>query len=281
MVGQKVDISVLREIAREFREKILIMTHSVSSGHPGGSMSLVEIMLSLYFYKIRYNPKDPLWEDRDRVVISKGHATPVVYLTLAKAGFFDEEELMKGFRRLGSIFQGHVYTGVPGIEFNTGSLGQGLSAGIGIALSARYKRKDFNVYVILGDGEIQEGSIWEAAMFASHHKIDNLCAIIDYNKVQENGFVNEILSIEPLKDRWESFGWNYIEIDGHNFKEIFDALDAFTSSKGGGRPTVIVANTVKGKGVSFMEFRHNFHGRALTKEELEKALAELRGGQNE
>lgn len=278
MVRQRLDIPTLKEMAREIREKILIMTHNVNSGHPGGSMSLVEIMLSLYFYKIKYDPKNPEWDERDRVIISKGHATPVVYLTLAKAGFFDEEEVMKGFRRFGSIFQGHVYVGVPGIEFNTGSLGQGLSAGIGMALASRYKKKDFNVYVILGDGEIQEGSVWESAMFASHHQIDNLCAIIDYNKVQENGFVNEILSIEPLKDRWESFGWNYIEIDGHNFEEIFEALDAFTSSKGEGRPTVIVANTVKGKGVSFMEFKHTFHGRALNKEELEKALEELRGG---
>lgn len=278
MVRQKLDIPTLKEMAREIREKILLMTHSVNSGHPGGSMSLVEIMLALYFYKIKYDPKNPDWDERDRVIISKGHATPVVYLTLAKAGFFDEEEVMKGFRRFGSIFQGHVYIGVPGIEFNTGSLGQGLSAGIGMALASRYKKKDFNVYVILGDGEVQEGSVWESAMFASHHQIDNLCAIIDYNKVQENGFVNEILSIEPLKDRWEAFGWNYIEIDGHNFEEIFEALDAFTSSKGGGRPTVIVANTVKGKGVSFMEFKHTFHGRAPNKEELEKALQELRGG---
>ncbi len=277
MLKTKVDISYLKKLAREMRKKILIMTHEVNSGHPGGSMSLVEIMLSLYFYKIKYDTTNPLWDERDRVIISKGHATPVVYLTLAKAGFFDENDLMKGFRRFGSVFQGHVYTGVPGIEFNTGSLGQGLSAGIGIALSSRYKKKDFNVYVILGDGEIQEGSIWEAAMFASHHKIDNLCAIIDYNKIQENGFVNEILSIEPLKDRWESFGWNYIEIDGHNFEQIFEALDAFTSSKGQGKPTVIVANTIKGKGVSFMEYNHTYHGRALNKEELEKALQELEG----
>ncbi|MFN4245314.1 MAG: transketolase [Brevinematia bacterium] len=277
MIGTKVDISHLKELARDMRRKILIMTHEVNSGHPGGSMSLVEIMLSLYFYKIRYDVNNPLWDDRDRVVISKGHATPVVYLTLAKAGFFSEDDLMKGFRRFGSIFQGHVYVGVPGIEFNTGSLGQGLSVGIGMALSSRYKRKDFNVYVILGDGEIQEGSVWEAAMFASHHKIDNLCAIIDYNKVQENGFVNEILSIEPLKDRWNAFGWNYIEIDGHDFNEIFDALDGFTNAKGQGRPTVIVANTVKGKGVSFMEYNHSYHGRALNKEELEKALLELTG----
>lgn len=278
MIAQKVSVSELKEMAKEVREKILIMTHNVNSGHPGGSMSLVEIMLSLYFYKIKYNPNDPLWDDRDRVVISKGHATPVVYLTLAKAGFFREDDLMRGFRRFGYIFQGHVCSEVPGIEFNTGSLGQGLSAGIGMALSARYKKKDFNVYVILGDGEIQEGSIWEAAMFASHHKIDNLCAIIDYNKVQENGFVNDILSIEPLKERWEAFGWNYIEIDGHNFDQIFEALDAFTANKGCGKPTVIVANTVKGKGVSFMEYKHTYHGRAPNKEELEKALSELRGG---
>lgn len=278
MLGQKVSMENLKEMAKDIREKILIMTHNVNSGHPGGSLSLVEIMLSLYFYKIRYNPKDPNWEDRDRVVISKGHATPVVYLTLAKAGFFEEEEVMKGFRRLGYNFQGHVYTGVPGVEFSTGSLGQGLSAGIGMALAARYKNKDYNVYVILGDGEVQEGSVWEAAMFASFHKINNLCAIIDYNKIQQNGFVNEILSIEPLKDRWEAFGWNYIEIDGHNFDEIFQALDAFESSKVSGKPTVIVSNTIKGKGISFMEYNNAFHGRAPTKEELDRALQELRGG---
>ncbi|MCX8029193.1 MAG: transketolase [Brevinematales bacterium] len=281
MVGQKLDVEKLKQTAREVREKILIMTHEVNSGHPGGSMSLVEIMLSLYFYKLKYDPKNPDWDDRDRVIISKGHATPVVYLTLAKAGFFKEEDLMKGFRRFGHIFQGHVCVDVPGIEFNTGSLGQGLSAGIGMALGARYKKKDYSVYVILGDGEVQEGSIWEAAMFASHHRIENLCAIIDYNKVQENGFVNDILSIEPLKDRWESFGWNYIEIDGHNFNEIFDALDAFTSSRGSGKPTIIVANTVKGKGVSFMEYKHTFHGRAPNKEELDNALKELKGGNDD
>jgi transketolase len=149
-----------------------------------------------------------------------------------------------------------------------------------MALASRYKGIDFNVYVILGDGEIQEGSIWESVMFASHHRIDNLCAILDYNKVQENGFVNEILKIEPLKDRWESFGWNYIEIDGHDFDQLFEALDAFTSNKGSGKPTIIVANTVKGKGVSFMEYNHAFHGRAPNKEELEKALKELDGGDN-
>jgi len=279
MIEQKLSVKELKRLATEIRKKILLMTHKANSGHPGGSMSLVEILLALYFYKLRYDPKNPKWELRDRVVISKGHATPAVYAVLAKAGFFSEEEL-EGFRQFGSKLQGHVYFGVPGVEFNTGSLGHGLSAGIGMALASRYKGIDFNVYVILGDGEIQEGSIWESVMFASHHRIDNLCAILDYNKVQENGFVNEILKIEPLKDRWESFGWNYIEIDGHNFDQLFEALDAFTSNKGSGKPTIIVANTVKGKGVSFMEYNHAFHGRATNKEELEKALKELDGEDN-
>jgi len=279
MVGQRLGINELKNLANEIRKKILLMTYKVNSGHPGGSMSLVEVLLALYFYKLNYDPANPKWELRDRVIISKGHATPVVYSVLAKAGFFPEEEL-EGFRQFGSKLQGHVYFEVPGVEFNTGSLGHGLAAGIGMALSSRYKGVDFNVYVILGDGELQEGSIWESAMFASHHKIDNLCAILDYNKVQENGFVNEIVSIEPLKERWESFGWNYIEIDGHDFNQIFESLDAFTGNKGSGKPTIIVANTVKGKGVSFMEYKHTYHGKALNKEELERALKELNGVKN-
>ncbi len=272
---EEVDIARFKKMSVEFRKKILEMVYKANSGHPGGSMSLVEIMISLYFYKLRYNPKNPKWEDRDRIVISKGHATPVVYLTLAEAGFFPKEEL-ESFRKFNSMLQGHVYIGVPGIEFNTGSLGQGLSAGIGMALAARYKKKDFSVYVILGDGEIQEGSIWEAAMFASHHKVNNICAIIDYNKVQENGFVEKILSIEPLGDRWEAFGWNVLEIKGHDYEEIISALDKFDElKKSTDKPTVIVAHTVKGKGVSFMEYNHVFHGRAPNEEEFKKALAEL------
>jgi len=268
----KADIEELKKLAKEFRRQILEVTHAAGSGHPGGSLSAVEIFISLYGYKMKHNPKDPGWDDRDRLIISKGHCTPVAYVALAHYGYFPKEEL-KTFRKLGTRLQGHVHVYAPGIEFNTGSLGHGLSVANGLALGARMRGKKFKTYCLMGDGELQEGSVWEAAMNASHQKIDNICAIVDYNKVQQNGLVNEIKNLEPLAERWKSFGWEVTEIDGHDFSQLIKALDRSDSVKG--KPYVIIANTLKGKGVSFMELNPAWHGKAPNAEELKKALAEL------
>lgn len=248
------------------------MIAGAGSGHPGGSLSAVEILISLYYYKMRHKPGNPHWPLRDRFILSKGHACPVVYITLANAGYFPKEELST-FRRLGSRLQGHIYNGVPGVELSTGSLGQGLSVANGIALGAKVRDADFKVYCLLGDGEIQEGQIWEAAMSAGHRKLDNLCAILDCNKVQENGPVNEIKNEEPLAEKWRSFGWHVIRVDGHDFEKLVSALDEFNTVRE--KPTFIIADTIKGKGVSFMEGNAGWHGKAPNKEELNKALKEL------
>ncbi len=270
----KTDIDNLRELAKAFRIEILEMVHAAGSGHPGGSLSLVEIMISLYFYKLNIKPLEPDWEMRDRVIISKGHASPVVYVTLANRGYFPKDEL-KNFRKFGSFLQGHVVTDVPGVELSTGSLGQGLSFANGIAIGAKLRKYSFNTYCILGDGEIQEGSVWEASMTAGFRKLDNLCAILDNNGVQENGPVREIKDIQPIVKKFQDFGWNAIEIDGHSFNEILEALDAFENTEG--RPTFISANTVKGKGVSFMEGNNKWHGKAPDDEQLKQAIAEIKG----
>ncbi len=266
------DINLLKEKARQFRREILEMITEAGSGHPGGSLSSIDIITTLYLYKMRHRPEMPHWPERDRFILSKGHACPAVYVVLANCGYFPREEL-KDFRRLGARLQGHVYTGVPGVEHSTGSLGHGLSVANGMALGARIRGVAFNVYCLLGDGEIQEGSVWEAAMTAGHHKLERVCAILDYNKVQENGPVNEIKNEEPLLEKWRDFGWHTIEIDGHDFKEIMEALDEFDRVKD--RPTFIKANTVKGKGVSFMEGQAKWHGKAPSREQLEEALKEL------
>ena len=207
------------------------------------------------------------------MIVSKGHVSPVVYVTLANFGYFPKEEL-KTFRKFASRLQGHVHTKAPGVEFNTGSLGHGLSFANGIALGAKMRGKNFRVYCVMGDGEIQEGSVWEAAMTAAHYKLDHVCAIIDYNKVQENGPTNEIKNLEPLAQKWASFGWHVIDIDGHSIEALKKAFDEFSNTKG--KPTVIIANTVKGKGVSFMEGKNTWHGKAPNKEQLAQALAELK-----
>ncbi len=275
MPSPDIDITSLEGKAKHIRQKILETLYHAGSGHPGGSLSAVEIMITLYFYKMNHRPQDPQWKDRDRLIISKGHVTPVVYVTLAECGYFPKEELPT-FRRFGSRLQGHVHHKVPGVEFNTGSLGHGLSVANGMALGARMLKCPFKTYCLLGDGELQEGSIWEAAMGASHRQLDNLCAIIDYNKVQENGPTNEIKNLEPLTKKWESFGWHVREVDGHNFQELIKALDEFDTMKG--RPMVIIAHTIKGKGVSFMEGKAAWHGKAPNKEQLEMAIAQLREG---
>jgi transketolase len=272
MDSKPVDSDDLTEKARRFRREILETIARAGSGHPGGSLSELEILISLYYNKMNHKPGEPGWPLRDRFILSKGHACPGLYVVLANCGYFPRDEL-KTFRKLGSRLQGHVYTAVPGVEHNTGSLGQGLSVANGIALGARIRNVNFNVYCLLGDGEIQEGSVWEAAMTASHHRLDNVCAILDYNHVQENGPIAEIKNEEPILNKWRDFGWHVIEIDGHNFEEIIPAMDEFDSTKG--KPTFIKANTVKGKGVSYMEGQAKWHGKAPKKEELETALKEL------
>ena len=272
MASKLINIDFLKEKARQCRREILEIIFEAGSGHPGGSLSSVEILIALYYYKMNHDPSKPDWPLRDRFIMSKGHACSAAYVTLADCGYFSKEEL-KTFRKLNSRLQGHIYAGVPGVELSTGSLGHGLSVANGIALGARIRNVNFNVYCLLGDGEIQEGSIWEAAMTAGHHKLDNVCAILDYNKVQQNGPVPEIKNEEPVLDKWKDFGWHAIEVDGHSFSELIKALDEFDTVKG--KPTFIKANTVKGKGVSFMEGQCKWHGKAPKKEELEAALKEL------
>jgi len=270
---QKMDVKALRRKAIEFRRQILEITNSAGSGHPGGSLSAVEILVSLYHYKLRHRPMDPHWAERDRLIISKGHASPVTYVALADSGYFPKEEL-KTFRKLGARLQGHVHRKVPGVELNTGSLGHGLSVANGMALAAKMKKKDFKIYCLLGDGEIQEGSVWEAAMSSAHFHLNNVCVIVDYNKIQENGLVSEIMNLEPLADKWRSFGWEVAEANGHNFEDLKKALDKFDRSK---KPYVIIAHTNKGKGISFMEGKSKWHGKAPNKDELAAALKELEG----
>lgn len=273
MSSKTIDIGSLKKKALIFRRDILETLEAAGSGHPGGSLSAVEIFLTLYGYQIDHRPHDPHWEGRDRVIVSKGHVSPVVYVTLANFGYFPKEEL-KTFRRMGTRLQGHVHTKVPGVEFNSGSLGHGLSFANGVALGAKMRGKDFRIYCVMGDGEIQEGSVWEAAMTAAHYKLDHVCAIIDYNKVQENGPTNEIKNLEPIAKKWAAFGWHVLEIDGHSIEALKAAFDEFSNTKG--KPTVIIANTVKGKGISFMEGKSAWHGKAPNKEQLAQALTELK-----
>jgi transketolase len=271
--------SLLRELeekARLIRKDSLVMTTEAGSGHPGGSLSCADLLSVLYFHHLRYDPENPRWEGRDRFILSKGHACPALYSALSLAGFFPREWL-RTLRRLGSPLQGHPdSTSTPGVEASTGSLGQGLSIGCGMALAGRLDRRDYRVYVLLGDGEMDEGQVWEAAMFAAHQRLDNLLAIVDRNGIQLDGFTEEIVGLEPLAEKWRAFGWNVMEVDGHDLKEIAEALDRAEGVKG--RPVVLLARTVKGKGVSFMENKVKYHGTPLTKEELERALAELGEG---
>jgi len=270
----KEKVKELEATARKLRQHIISMTCAAGSGHPGGSLSAADIITVLYFYKMRHNPKDPGWPDRDRFVMSKGHAAPVLYAALAEAGYFPVSYL-KTLRKIGSSLQGHVdMLALPGIEMSTGSLGQGLSAANGMALAGRLDKKDYRVYCLLGDGECQEGQVWEAAMTASHYKLDNLTAIVDHNKYQIDGRVEEIKNLQPFAEKWKAFGWQVFSCDGHDFVKLIETLEKAEKFKG--KPSVIIAETVKGKGVSFMEERPlDFHGRAPTPEEEKKAVAEL------
>ena len=267
------DISFLKEKAKEIRKSIVSMITEAKSGHPGGSLSATDILTALYFSEMNVDPTNPKMVGRDRFVLSKGHAAPAIYATLAEKGYFSKDELMT-LRKFGSRLQGHPdMKKLPGIEISTGSLGQGLSVANGMALNAKIFDENYRTYVVLGDGEIQEGQIWEAAMTAAHYKLDNLCAFLDSNNLQIDGNVSEIMGVEPLDKKWEAFGWNVIKIDGHDFEQILSALDKARKCKG--KPTMIIAKTIKGKGVSFMENVCGFHGVAPTLEELERALAEL------
>lgn len=267
------EIRELAEKAKEVRRLIIRMLARAGSGHPGGSLSATDLMTVLFFKKLNCRPQELNWPERDRVHFSKGHACPLLYALLSKLGYFPEKELWN-LRRLNSILQGHPDRRTPGVEVSSGSLGQGLSVAIGMALAGRLDRRNYKVYCLLGDGEIQEGEIWEAAMSAAFLKLNNLCAILDYNKFQIDGEVKEVMGIEPLAQKWRAFGWNVLEIDGHNLHEILDAFDIFRTVRE--KPTIIIAHTVKGKGVSFMENVVDFHGRAPSKEETEKALEELK-----
>lgn len=269
------DIESLKKVAANVRQDIIEMITESASGHPGGSLSAVEILTALYFGEMRVNPANPKWEDRDRFVLSKGHGAPALYSVLAEKGFFDKKELMT-LRKIGSMLQGHPnMNDTPGIDMSTGSLGQGISAANGMAIAGKIDNKDYRVYALLGDGELEEGEVWEAAMTAAHYKLDNLTAFIDHNGLQIDGPITSVMSPEPVSDKFRAFGWNVIDIDGHNFDEIFKAIDMAKSVKG--KPTMIVAKTVKGKGVSFMENNASWHGTAPNKEQCEKALSEIRG----
>jgi transketolase len=267
------NVEDLAAICRTTRRQIVEMITAAKSGHPGGSLSAVEILVTLFFDKLRHDPANPHWEDRDRFILSKGHAAPVLYSVLAQAGYTPVDEL-KNLRRLGSIYQGHPdIRFIPALEASTGSLGQGLSLGIGMALGTKLDGRPSRTYVVLGDGEIQEGQIWEAAMFGSFHKVDNVVAIVDYNHIQLDGFVRDIMDVEPLVQKWDSFGWHTINVDGHSIPALQAAWDEAENTKG--KPTCVIANTVKGKGVSFMENNPKYHGVAPTQDELERALQEI------
>jgi len=268
----KEELKQLYKTANKIRKLIIQMTARAGSGHPGGSLSSTEIVTCLYFKVMRHNPKEPKWPKRDRFHLSKGHACPVLYAALALSGYFKIDELWN-LRKLGSILQGHPDRRTPGVEVASGSLGQGLSVALGMALAGKIDNQDWRVYCLMGDGEIQEGNIWEAAMAAPHFKLDNLCGIVDYNHFQIDGRTEEIMNLEPLVNKWESFGWHTIQCDGHNIEELLEAFEEAKSVKQ--KPTVIIAHTVKGKGVSFMEHVVDFHGRAPTEKEKEGALKEL------
>jgi len=263
----------LTEKTYRIRRHVLEMTTAAGSGHPGGSLSCVDVITALYFHVMRHNPKNPSWPNRDRFVLSKGHAAPTLYAALAEAGYIPLDEL-KTLRKLGSPLQGHPDRNrVPGIENSSGSLGNGLAIANGMAAAAKIDGGDHRVYVLLGDGECQEGLVWEAAMFTAHYKLDNLTAVVDRNGLQIDGPTERVMSLEPLANKWRAFGWHVIEIDGHDIAAIINALEEAKQVKG--RPTVVIAYLIKGRGVSFMEWVAGFHGKTLAPKDLEKALAEL------
>ncbi len=260
-------------MAKKLRRHVITMIATAGSGHPGGSLSAADIITALYFKVLRHNPENPQWQDRDRFILSKGHAAPILYAALAETGYFPVAELAT-LRKLDSCLQGHADCKLtPGVEMSSGSLGMGLSFAIGVALAARLDSKAYRTYVLLGDGECEEGQTWEAALSAAHFKLDKLTAIVDRNGMQLSGWTRDVMNLEPLTQKWQAFGWHTIDIDGHHFDQILSALQEAKKVKG--TPTVIVAHTIKGKGVSFMENNVAFHGKAPSWEEAERALKEL------
>lgn len=270
---EKIDFDAVEKTALKIRRDVVAMLGIAGSGHPGGSLSIVDILAVLYFNFLRHDPRHPHWADRDRFILSKGHGCPALYSAMAHSGYFDPKILLT-LRKLGSPLQGHPdRRRLPGIEVSTGSLGQGLSIGIGCALAARIDKKDFKTYVLMSDGELNEGQMWEAAAFASFHRLSNLITILDYNRFQLSGPTKEILDMEPIAAKWEAFGWQTREIDGHSLKEIVKGLTWAKEAKES--PRMVIAHTIKGKGVSFMENNNHFHGVAPTRDETARALKEL------
>lgn len=265
----------LADKARAVRRHIVRMVAEAGSGHPGGSLSVTDLLVVLYFARLNRRPDEPDWPDRDRVVLSKGHAAPALYAVLAECGYFPREELLT-LRKMDSRLQGHPdMTRVPGVEMSTGSLGQGVSVAVGMALAGKIDKKGYRVYTFLGDGELQEGQVWESAMAAAHYGLDNLCAIIDFNGLQIDGRIQDVMNPEPIAEKWEAFGWAVRQIDGHDYDDILAAFDWASSVKG--QPSAIVAKTIKGRGVSFMQSKVKWHGVAPSREESRRALEELGG----
>ena len=272
-VFSSLSLEDMKVVAKRLRRHIISMIGKAGSGHPGGSLSAVEIVNALYFSVLRHKPLDPCWPERDRFILSKGHAAPLLYAVLAECGYFPVEELLT-LRELESRLQGHTDCRlIPGVEMTAGALGQGLSFAVGVALASRLNSKGYRVYVLLGDGECDEGQVWEAAMAAAHFKVDNLVAIVDRNGLQLDGWNRDIMNLEPFTEKWQAFGWHTISADGHDLAELSGAFEQVKSIKG--QPSVIIAHTVKGKGVSFMENKVDFHGKAPNAAEVEMALKEL------
>lgn len=267
-------VAELRNISNKLRLHVLEMTYIAKSGHPGGSLSSAELIAVLYFRIMNHNPSDPLWVDRDRFILSKGHAAPILYAALAESGYFSVDKLLT-LRKMGSMLQGHPVRGkVPGVEMSTGSLGQGLSMACGMAISGKMDMRQYRVYCLLGDGELQSGQNWEAAMFAHQYKLNNLIAIVDRNHFQITGDTEDVMGIDPLAEKWIAFGWDVITINGHDIQQIIESLEKAKKSKI--KPTVIIMDTIKGKGVSFMENNIEFHGRACSVDEYNTAIKELK-----
>jgi len=271
--AKALSVKEMEAIAKKLRRHIITMTGTAGSGHPGGSLSAVEIVTALYFRVLRHKPSDPRWPDRDRFILSKGHAAPLLYAALAECGYCPVGELLT-LRRLDSRLQGHTdCTITPGVEMSAGALGQGLSFAIGAALAGSLNSQAYRVYVLLGDGECDEGQVWEGAMAAAHFRVDNLVSIIDRNQIQLDGWTRDIMNLEPFSKKWEAFGWHVIEVDGHDISRLIGAFEQAKLIKG--QPTVIIAHTIKGKGVSFMENNPDFHGKAPSAAEVKLALKEL------
>lgn len=270
---EKEKLKQLSIVATKIRKHAIEAVYSAGSGHPGGSLSIADILSVLYFDVMNVKVDDPQWEDRDRFVLSKGHCSPALYGVLAEKGFFPVSEI-KNFRQLDSFLQGHPdMKGVPGVDMSTGSLGQGISAANGMAIAGKLDNKSYRVYTILGDGELQEGQVWEAAMFAAHYKLDNLTAFVDFNGLQIDGDISEVMSPLPIDEKFKSFGWHVIVIDAHDFEQIENAINEAKNTKG--KPTMIMAKSIKGKGVSFMENDPGWHGNAPNKDQYEQAIKEL------